>query len=67
MPGALVGSLVVGLTIGAVPGVTNVPLIGHFASSVGASQAVLAAVAFMVMAMRGEKLSASDVRAGSLS
>ena len=67
MPGALVGSVVVGLTIGAVPGVQNVPLLGGFAQSIGAPQAVLAIVAFTVMAMRGEKLSASNVRAGGLS
>lgn len=67
MPGALVGSLVVGLTIGAVPGLTNVPVAGDFASSIGASQAVLALVAFVVMAMRGERLAASDVRSGALS
>lgn len=67
MPGALVGSLVVGLTIGAVPGVANLPVIGTFASSIGAPQAVLALVAFTVMAMRGEKLSASNVRSAGLS
>lgn len=67
MPGALVGSLVVGLTIGAVPGLTNAPAVGGFASSIGASQAVLAGVAFVVMAMRGEKLSASNVRSAGLS
>jgi branched-chain amino acid transport system permease protein len=67
MPGALVGSVVVGLTIGAVPGVQNLPLLGGFAQSIGAPQAVLAVVAFTVMAMRGEKLSASNVRAGGLS
>lgn len=67
MPGALAGAAVVGLTIGAVPGVQNLPLIGGFASSIGASQAVLAIVAFTVMAMRGEKLTASNVRAGGLS
>lgn len=67
MPGALVGAAVVGLTIGAVPGVQNLPLIGGFASSIGASQAVLAIVAFTVMAMRGEKLTASNVRSGGLS
>jgi branched-subunit amino acid ABC-type transport system permease component len=67
MPGALVGSLVVGLTIGIVPGLQHVPLIRGFAGSIGAPQAVLALVAFIVMAMRGEKLSASDVRSGGLS
>ena len=66
MPGALLGSLVVGLTIGAVPGFTVLPVVGGFASSIGASQAVLGIVAFAVMAMRGEKLSASDVRSGGL-
>lgn len=67
MPGALLGSLIVGLTIGVVPGLTNVPLVGEFTSSVGAPQAVLALVAFVVMAMRGEKLSASNVRSEGLS
>lgn len=67
MPGALTGAAVVGLTIGAVPGVQNLPLVGGFASSIGASQAVLAIVAFTVMAMRGEKLTASNVRSGGLS
>lgn len=67
MPGALVGAAVVGLTIGAVPGLTNLPVLGDFASSIGAPQAVLAAVAFAVMAMRGERLSASNVRSGGLS
>jgi branched-chain amino acid transport system permease protein len=67
MPGALVGAVVVGLTIGAVPGVQHLPVLGGFAQSIGAPQAVLAIVAFTVMAMRGEKLSASNVRAGGLS
>jgi branched-chain amino acid transport system permease protein len=67
MPGALVGSVVVGLTIGVVPGLTDLPLLGGFATSIGAPQAVLAVVAFVVMAMRGEKLSASDVRSAGLS
>lgn len=66
MPGALVGACVVGFSIGAVPGLTHVPVIGPFSSSIGASQAVLAVVAFAVMALRGERLSASDVRSGVL-
>jgi branched-subunit amino acid ABC-type transport system permease component len=67
MPGALTGSLIVGLTLGAVPGMSRIPLIGAFSSSLGSSQAVLALVAFFVMGIRGERLSASDVRAGALS
>jgi branched-chain amino acid transport system permease protein len=64
MPGALVGSAVVGFTIGAVPGLQGIPGVRTFASSIGAPQAVLALVAFVVMAMRGERLSAGDVRSG---
>ena len=66
MPGALTGSLVVGLTLGVVPGVSNVPVVGAFSSQLGSSQAVLALVAFVVMAMRGDRLVASDVRSGTL-
>jgi branched-chain amino acid transport system permease protein len=67
MPGALIGAAVVGLTIGAVPGVQNLPVLGDFAASIGAPQAVLAIVAFAVMAKRGEKLTASNVRSAGLS
>jgi branched-chain amino acid transport system permease protein len=67
MPGALVGSAVVGLTIGIVPGLQQIGFLKGFASSIGAPQAVLGVVAFVVMALRGEKLSAGDVRSGGLS
>ncbi len=66
MPGAMAGAFIVGITIGAVPGLQVVPGLSDFTSSIGAPQAVLALVAFVVMARRGEKLSASDVRAGGL-
>jgi branched-subunit amino acid ABC-type transport system permease component len=66
MPGALLGSAVVGLTVGVVPGLQHVPVVSGFAGSIGAPQAVLALVAFVVMAMRGEKLAATDVRSGGL-
>ena len=62
MPGALIGSVVVGVTIGAVPGFQVVPGAEGFAGSIGAPQAVLAVVAFAVMVRRGERLSASNVR-----
>lgn len=67
MPGALIGSLVVGITIGAVPGLQVLPGLDGFTSSIGAPQAVLAMVAFVVMARRGERLSASNVRSAGLS
>lgn len=66
MPGALAGALVVGLATGGVPGLGQVPLMEGFVSSIGASQAVLALIAFVVMARRGERLSAGDVRSAAL-
>lgn len=64
MPGALAGATVVGLATGVVPGLQVIPGLGSFATSVGAPQTVLAVVAFVIMALRGQKLSASDVRSG---
>ncbi|MDT7538749.1 MAG: branched-chain amino acid transport system ATP-binding protein [Actinomycetota bacterium] len=66
MPGALLGSVVVGLATGIAPALSGVPVIGKFFSSVGAAQLLLTVVAFAVMAMRGERLAASDVRAAGL-
>lgn len=66
MPGALIGALVVGLATGGVPGLAAVPALDGFVSSIGAAQAVLALIAFVVMARRGEALSAGDVRSAAL-
>ena len=66
MPGALVGALVVGFATGGVPGLGAIPYLDGFVSSIGAAQAVLAMVAFVVMARRGERLSAGDVRSAAL-
>jgi ABC-type branched-subunit amino acid transport system ATPase component/branched-subunit amino acid ABC-type transport system permease component len=66
MPGALLGSLVVGLATGLAPALSGVPVIGRFFSSVGSAQLLLTIVAFVVMALRGERLAASDVRAAGL-
>mgnify|MGYP000624984856 CR=1 FL=1 len=66
MPGALLGAVVVGLTIGIAPGLSGLPLVGSFFSAVGSAQLLLTIVAFVVMAMRGERLAASDVRAAGL-
>lgn len=62
MPGALVGAAVVGLAAGIVPGLQVIPGLGRFATSIGAAEAVITLVALVVMAMRGERLVASDVR-----
>jgi sulfate-transporting ATPase len=66
MPGALVGSLVVGLATGLAPALSGVPVVGRFFASVGSAQLLLTIVAFAVMAMRGQRLAASDVRAAGL-
>jgi len=66
MPGALGGAAVVGLAMGAVPGLTVLPFVDSFVGSIGAPQAVLACIAFVVMSARGEKLKASDVRSEGL-
>jgi len=66
LPGALVGASVVGLAEGMVPALTLFPGLGSFASQVGAPQLVLALVAFVVMSLRGDRLTGADVRSGVL-
>lgn len=62
MLGALLGSAVVGFATGIVPALSFIPGLGEFTTQVGATQAVLAIVAFVVMAVRGQKLVAGDIR-----
>ncbi|MDX6197546.1 MAG: branched-chain amino acid transport system ATP-binding protein [Actinomycetota bacterium] len=66
MPGALVGSIVVGVATGIAPGLSGAPVVGPFFSAIGSAQLLLTIVAFAVMALRGERLAASDVRAAGL-
>lgn len=56
--GALYGSIIVGLTVGVVP------TLGGFGEQVGAPEVGLAVLAFVVMSLRGQRFSASDVRSG---
>jgi len=56
--GALLGSLVVGLAIGVVPS------LGSIGREVGTPQLALCLLAFVIMAMRGRRFQATDVRAG---
>lgn len=56
--GALLGAVVVGLAIGLVPS------IGWLGDQVGAPQLVIAVLAFVIMALRGRRFQASDVRTG---
>jgi branched-chain amino acid transport system permease protein len=66
LPGAILGAVVVGAALGMVPAFGGIPLIGEFASQIGASQVVLGLVAFVVMARRGEALVAGDPRGAGL-
>lgn len=67
MPGALAGAGIVGFATGAVPGLGGiVPPLSEFSGSIGAAQLVLALVAFVVMARRGERLAVGDVRSAAL-
>lgn len=52
--GAVVGSLIVGLTIGVVP------VLGGIGDQVGAPQVALGLLAFVVMSLRGRKFSVAD-------
>ena len=62
--GAIVGAAIVGFAQGMVPALGLIPGVGAFANQVGAPQLVLAVLAFVVMYMRGERFTGTDVRAG---
>lgn len=62
LPGALAGAVAVGAALGMVPAFSDLPLVGGFTSEIGASQAVLAILAFVVMSRRGQVLVAGDTR-----
>ena len=66
LPGALLGAVIVGSALGMVPAFGDLPLVGDFASQIGASQVVLALIAFSVMARRGQTLVAGDPRGAGL-
>jgi branched-chain amino acid transport system permease protein len=63
LPGVLAGSVVVGLTIGIVPALGPLPIIGEIAQQTGSPQVFLALLTFAVLARRGEPLTAADLRA----
>lgn len=63
LPGVLIGSVVVGGVLGAVPALGQLPLLGQLARQSGAPQLFLAFVTFVVLARRGEALVAGDIRA----
>lgn len=56
--GAVYGSAIVGMAIGIVP------TLGGFGEQVGSDKLGLAVLAFIVMSLRGQRFSATDVRSG---
>lgn len=66
LPGALLGAVIVGAALGMVSAFGDLPLVGDFATQIGASQVVLALIAFSVMARRGQTLVAGDPRGAGL-
>jgi branched-chain amino acid transport system permease protein len=60
LPGAVIGAVIVGGTLGLVPAV---PALQHIE---GSAQLLLAILSFVVMAMRGERYVATDVRRGAI-
>lgn len=60
LPGAVIGGSVVGALIGVVP------ILPGFGKATGAPQLMLMLVAFVLMALRGQRFSAVNVHAGSI-
>jgi sulfate-transporting ATPase len=67
VPGALAGSAIVGLLVGFVPLLGRQPVIGVVLGQVGGVELALAVAAMLVMALRGSRLVATDVRGISAS
>jgi sulfate-transporting ATPase len=57
MPGAVLGSVIAGLTFGLAPGMARLPLVGAVLKNAGSTQLVLTILALVVMAMRGQRFS----------
>ncbi|MGI8609334.1 MAG: branched-chain amino acid ABC transporter permease [Candidatus Dormibacteria bacterium] len=66
MPGVLLGAVIVGVIEGMVPALSVIPQISGIAQSQGAPELVLGVVALVVMALRGQRLATSDIRADAL-
>ena len=62
LPGAVLGSVIVGVTQGLVPAFGTLPLVGGIASQAGVPELVLTVVAMLVMYLRGHRFSSIDVR-----
>jgi ABC-type branched-subunit amino acid transport system ATPase component/ABC-type branched-subunit amino acid transport system permease subunit len=63
IPGAVIGSIIVGLAQGMVPAFGSLPLVGGLAAQAGVPELVLTGLAMAVMYFRGQRFSTGDVRA----
>jgi branched-subunit amino acid ABC-type transport system permease component len=66
MPGVMIGALIVGVVQGLVPYLATLPTVGPVVQGQGAPELVLSVLALVVMALRGVRLSTSDVRGDQL-
>src|SRR5687767_4509154 len=58
--GAIVGSIIVGLTFGLVPALGQLPVVGELFRNAGAPQLVLTVAALIVMVTRGQRIAKGD-------
>ena len=66
MPGVCLGALIVGIVQGMVPYLATLPKVGGVMQGQGAPELVLSVLALAVMATRGARLVAGDVRGETL-
>lgn len=62
LPAVLAGSAIVGVVIGFVPVIADLPVLRVVLGQVGGAELALAVTALIVMALRGQRLVATDVR-----
>ena len=58
--GAIIGSIIVGLTFGLVPALGQLPVVGELFRNAGAPQLVLTVAALVVMVTRGQRISKGE-------
>lgn len=66
VPGALVGSAIVGILLGLVPATSSVPILGRITSQNGAAELALTVAALVIMYMRGQRFAVATKDEGAL-
>ncbi|MFY9587061.1 MAG: branched-chain amino acid ABC transporter permease, partial [Actinomycetota bacterium] len=67
LPGGLLGSIVTGFSFGLAPALSNVPGVGNVMRLSGSPQLILAAVAMVVMGLRGRRIAGVEAAESGLS